>query len=180
MKRLLVLGAFVLLCVVPFCVALIVADDRAVDVNAPTHKLEDFKNKEIFCHVKVETSQKTTATATGAESTETEKKPATVIYEFSEQEAVDIYNLLDRANWKNIDDNIPVTGTFTQMLTLDFYAGRSVENAKAYYGSFVISNQDRLMASEAPFDLSIMSVMVPPGTYEAVYDYIIEHGEVNS
>ncbi len=178
MKRLIVLGAVVLLCVVPFCVALIVAGDHAVDVNAPTHKLEDFKNKEIFCHVKVETPQKTTAT--GAESTETEKKSASVIYEFSGQEAVDIYNLLGRANWMNIDDNVPVTGTFTQMLTLDFYAGRSVENAKAYYGSFVISNQDRLMASKAPFDLSIMSVMTPPGTYEAVYNYIIEHGEVKS
>ena len=176
MKRLLVLGVFVLLCVVLVCGCdTQPTDEPAVDINVPTHTLDEFKNGDFSCHVTVETAEEKIATGV-----KDEKKPEPVTYEFSGQETVDIYNLLDRANWVKPGEGAQSTGTFTQMLTLDFYAGRSVENAKAYYGSFVLSNQERTMASASPSDLSMTMAMAPPGTYEAVYDYIIEHGEVNS
>jgi len=136
--------------------------DVSVDINAPVHVLDDFKNGDISCLVTVQRGSDTSETS---------------VYELSGQQAVDLYNLLNRANWVEAAKAETPTGAYTQMMTVDFYAGRSFEKATAFFGTFSLSNQERVIASASPSDLSLSMAQAPAGTYEAMRAYVVENGE---
>lgn len=174
MKRILAFGVCLLLCAALLCGCDGArGNDVSVDINALIHTLDEFKNGDVSCFVTVEKA--TEPTATGA----TTAAPETVTYTFKGQEAVDLYNLMNRAEWQSGDVADQPTGTYAQMLTLDFYAGRSLENATAYYGTVTISNQDRIIASASPNDLALSIAQAATGTYDALWSYITENGEVD-
>ncbi len=175
MKRILALGVCLLLCAALFCGCDGArGNDVSVDINAPIHTLDEFKNGDVSCFVTVEKAKE--PTATGAESV-AETETVTATYTFKGQEAVDLYNLMNRTGWKTVDTADQPTGTYAQMLTLDFYGGRSLENATAYYGTVTISNQDRIIASASPNDLALSMAQAAKGTYDALWSYITEKGE---
>ena len=172
MKRMVALCVCLLLSVTLLCACDSSTDnDVSVDINAPIHVLEDFPKGKVTCLVTVES--KGFQTATGADGTAIE--PDT--YVFKDQEAVNLYNLLNRSAWESAGDAARPTGTFEQMITLDFYSGKSVEDASAYYGSFTISNRDQVLASPSPMTLSVSGAQAPEGTYDALWQYVTEKGE---
>lgn len=173
MKRVLALGVCLLLCAALLCGCdTKPGTDVSVDINAPIHTLDEFKNGDVSCLVTIIPVED--ATATGTESQE-EKEPTA--YLFEGQEAVDLYNLLDRANWGKAKNDDQLTGTYTGMLTLDFFSGNDLESASAYYGSFSISNQDRVIASASPNDLSLNMAQAAEGTYDKLWAYLTEKEE---
>ncbi len=175
MKRILAFGVCLLLCAALLCGCDGArGNDVSVDINALIHTLDEFKNGDVSCFVTVEKAKE--PTATGAESAAVEE---TVTYTFKGQDAVDLYNLMNRAGWKTMEAADQPTGTYAQMLTLDFYAGRSLEDATAYYGTVAISNQDRIIASASPNDLSLSIAQAAAGTYDALWEFITEKGEVD-
>lgn len=169
MKRIFTLGVCLLL-----CVGLLCACDRAgggevsVDVNAPVHVLDDFKNGNVSCLVTVTKAR---------DKDDASKVEEPVAYLFDRQEAVDLYNLLNRSKWEPVTpENKPSDG-YAQMLTLDFFTGSSLDNARAYYGSFSLSNFDFVISSASPNDLSLSSAIAPAGTYDGILAYMNEKGE---
>ena len=168
MKRIFVLGVCLLMAAALLCGCdQKPGNDVSVDLNAPVHTLDEFRHGDVSCLVTI--TQAKDQTATGAESQE-EKEP--VAYLFEGQEAVDLYNLLNRSQWESVTDKDQPTGTYTQMLTLDFFTGHDLDSARAYYGSFSISNQGRVLASASPNDLSLSMVKTPAGTYDGLWEYV--------
>ncbi len=172
MKRIVALCVCLLLSVSLLCACDGSTENEvSVDINAPIHVLEDFPKGNVTCLVTVES--KGFQTATGADGTAVE--PDT--YVFKGQEAVDLYNLMNRSAWVAGEEAARPTGTFEQMLTLDFYSGKSVEDATAYFGSFTISNRDQVLASPSPMTLSVSGAQAVDGTYDVLWKYVTEKGE---
>ena len=168
MKRIVVLGVCLLMAAALLCGCdQKPGNDVSVDLNAPVHTLDEFRHGDVSCLVTI--TQAKDQTATGAESQE-EKEP--VAYLFEGQEAVDLYNLLNRAQWKSVADSVLPTGAYAQMLTLDFFTGHDLDTASAYYGSFSISNLNRVIASASPNDMALNVAQAAAGTYDGLWEYV--------
>lgn len=175
MKRFFAFALCVLLCAALLCGCdSQKGGDVSVDINADIHTLDEFKNGDISCEVTVDKVNSTTAT--GAESAAEEESET---YVFSGQQAVDLYNLLNRSNWVEATQAERPTGVCVQMVTLDFYSGHDLENARQYFGSFTVSDQNSVIASASPMELSLAVAQAPEGTYEALISYVAEKGEAD-
>ena len=174
MKRILALGVCLLLCAALFCGCDGArGNDVSVDINALIHTLDEFPKGDFKCLVTVEKKGQQTATGTDGE------KEVPVTYLFEGQEAVNLYNLMNRTEWETGTVEVHPTGEFQQMVTLDYYSGKSAEDAQAYYGSFTISNRDDVIASPSPISLSMAAAQAAKGTYDALWSYITEKGEAD-
>lgn len=171
MKRFFAFFVCLLLCVTLCCACDgTTQNEVSVDINAPIHVLDDFPKGDFKCLVTVEKKGQQTATGTDG------KQEVPVTYQFEGQEAVDLYNLMNRTDWENGKMDVHPTGEFQQMLTLDYYSGKTAEDAKAYYGSFTISNRDEVIASASPVSLSMAAAKAPKGTYDVLWKFITEKG----
>lgn len=144
------------------------------DINAASHTLEEFEDGDFHCSVTL----KDLINETSGESQED------IIYQVDGQDAVDLYNLMNRGEWIPIKE---ATGTDIDarpsavndsLVTLDFYVGRSMDNADYYCGTFQFSKIEFVFLTANPYALNISLMLMPVGTCQSVLDFVYEKGKV--
>ena len=175
MKRIVAVCLCLLLCGALLCGCdTTQGNEVSVDINAVVHTLDEFPKGDFSCDVMFEEAKEKT-TGNAAESSADEKEP--VVTHFTGQAAVNLYNLLNRSAWKSAEGAALPTGVYTGMLTLDFYTGKDLERATAYYGEFTISNQNRVIISPSPQSMSMSMGIAAEDTFSNVWEFIEKNGE---
>ncbi len=170
MKRLFALCVCLLLCATLFCGCNKKGDDVSVDINAPTHTLEEFPREDFHCRVTLQ-------------NIPIKEGNNGATYRLDGQEAVDLYNLLDREHWLTADEVSATSAENSRppvdaktLVSMDFYGGKNADNAKQYYGTFQFSETDEIFMSSGPFDTQMSHMFMQVGTCEEVLKFVKEKG----
>lgn len=185
MKRIFTLGVCLLMAAALLCGCdQKPGNDVSVDVNAPIHTLDEFRHGDVSCLVTLkDLTEKPTDTSEKSKENSAGSAVGNEMYQLKGQAAVDVYNLMKRGEWIDLkqatatDAESRPAVVNTTLVTLDFYSGRSMENAREYFGTFQFSELDMVFISANPFTTNISAMVMPVGTFDSIMDYVQEKGE---